>query len=1210
MIFFFSISEYYFNEKMFMNIFTKKNIEEQELFTIFYLIDILKEKKLKDEPRTNDEIKKYIPYIDNLKTIRKFFKKKNKNKLKIFLNRKLYPIEKVNLSIYFLGKSFIYLKKKEVIDNKFKQLLKLKFLRLLYKNIFRLYTKRSNFYGSNWCQQFPLYYQTKKYFESYIIQNPDNFEGFEDFFDSDMKIILKEEYNIAFCYSSRLLPDFKKIVDSNDLIKNESVYSKSDVPNDNNKSKISEKEIDKIFLSSFEIIKKNNIIYNPKNYYFKIIFAQIFRDIIFNDKTFKSLKLSFFSKYKQYERLEKESKQMNYPTKQKNFSNAFEPRIFLRRDFKFYDIKILKISHKYLNLDALNLSEKIENIDLYPHKIRPRENTSFLFCELVTAEYIYFGKMYFFNDFIYFDSEKKDPRDDAVNDMKNFCKISIRNEYNKSIKQKSILIFNVDIYQIIQRRTLLVNQSIEIFCHNGKSYFFNFFRTENVYQAYNYFKEIKKKYQIILFDINNNHDDIKSMTQNFQKGRITNYEYLILLNKYSTRTYNDLSQYPIFPWLINEYDKIQKILMSLDNKETINEKEFRDMKYPISLQTEKKRIEAKAYFKDEENEFPRHLNTHYSTSAYLYYYLARMNPYGLNLIKLQNYSLEDSKRMFLSFKETKEILSNNSDNREMIPDFFCYFDFYCNLNCCFFGIIDNNIIDDCDIEKYEHTKEYKNIVSVYANLLFNQVKLLNNSHTSKILSQWVDIIFGKKQYPRKYEDRLESCNIYEEYAYEQLFDLQKKIDEAENLYKENKIQEFKETMGNIDIVILKRVEYGINPRQILNEVITNKSEGKNAIIETYKEKKTNDEKYFYFNTLKKGNYILIKKKNKKRTAVLYNKNFKGKESFVYDCRSMALMKKNKNKENISLYRINYAFAFLNAKYEKYTFLVFLSCHYLENFFRIQYNEKTLNIFYEDCVTCIKAKIIVKDGDQNILNNIKDGDQNIFYTGLLNGKLTEWELIPYLEPNKKSKIKYDFNFKVKELKNIYAHKSSITAIEIYSKQSIIVTSGEDKFIYIRKIFDFELLTAINLTYSFGNPIISKTCNIFPSLLKISDLNLLYVLLYDKDNNKTFIRGYNLNGLFFAQTDPKLFEDKKISLQFNNISLTKNSNLVVGCYNSNNIYVISASDLTPLWIKNIENNEIGTEMIEYNCNEGEFYILYKNKFIITTLKEKEAKIYDSL
>ena len=160
----------------------------------------------------------------------------------------------------------------------------------------------------------------------------------------------------------------------------------------------------------------------------------------------------------------------------------------------------------------------------------------------------------------------------------------------------------------------------------------------------------------------------------------------------------------------------------------------------------------------------------------------------------------------------------------------------------------------------------------------------------------------------------------------------------------------------------------------------------------------------------------------------------------------------------------------------------------------------------------------------------------------------------------------------------------------------------------------MLTAINLTYSFGNPIISKKCNIFPSLIKISDLNLMYVLLYDYDTNNNFIRGYNLNGLFFAQTDPLYFKDQKINLLFNNISFTKNSNLVIGFSNSDKLYILNASNLKPLWIKDIkkgiekkQKNEI--KMIDYNFKNEEFYILYENEFIIMTLKDKkEQKEFD--
>lgn len=38
-----------------------------------------------------------------------------------------------------------------------------------------------------------------------------------------------------------------------------------------------------------------------------------------------------------------------------------------------------------------------------------------------------------------------------------------------------------------------------------------------------------------------------------QKGELSNFEYLMHLNTLAGRTYNDLMQYPIFPWVLADY---------------------------------------------------------------------------------------------------------------------------------------------------------------------------------------------------------------------------------------------------------------------------------------------------------------------------------------------------------------------------------------------------------------------------------------------------------------------------------------------------------------------------------------------------------------------------------------------------------------------------------------------------------------------------------
>lgn len=40
----------------------------------------------------------------------------------------------------------------------------------------------------------------------------------------------------------------------------------------------------------------------------------------------------------------------------------------------------------------------------------------------------------------------------------------------------------------------------------------------------------------------------------FQRGEISNFQYLMHLNTLAGRSYNDLMQYPVFPWILADFD--------------------------------------------------------------------------------------------------------------------------------------------------------------------------------------------------------------------------------------------------------------------------------------------------------------------------------------------------------------------------------------------------------------------------------------------------------------------------------------------------------------------------------------------------------------------------------------------------------------------------------------------------------------------------------
>lgn len=57
--------------------------------------------------------------------------------------------------------------------------------------------------------------------------------------------------------------------------------------------------------------------------------------------------------------------------------------------------------------------------------------------------------------------------------------------------------------------------------------------------------------------------DLK-ITERWMNWEISNYEYLMYLNIYANRTFNDLSHYPVFPWLHLNQDKQDKDIKSIE----------------------------------------------------------------------------------------------------------------------------------------------------------------------------------------------------------------------------------------------------------------------------------------------------------------------------------------------------------------------------------------------------------------------------------------------------------------------------------------------------------------------------------------------------------------------------------------------------------------------------------------------------------------------
>ena len=64
-----------------------------------------------------------------------------------------------------------------------------------------------------------------------------------------------------------------------------------------------------------------------------------------------------------------------------------------------------------------------------------------------------------------------------------------------------------------------------------------------------------------------------NITKRWQMHDVSNFEYIMFLNTISGRTYQDLNQYPVFPWILSNYTS--------EDLDLTDEKNYRDLSKPI-----------------------------------------------------------------------------------------------------------------------------------------------------------------------------------------------------------------------------------------------------------------------------------------------------------------------------------------------------------------------------------------------------------------------------------------------------------------------------------------------------------------------------------------------------------------------------------------------------------------------------------------------------
>ncbi|KAL2431932.1 Beige protein-like protein 1 [Exophiala dermatitidis] len=272
-------------------------------------------------------------------------------------------------------------------------------------------------------------------------------------------------------------------------------------------------------------------------------------------------------------------------------------------------------------------------------------------------------------------------------------------------------------------------------------------------------------------------------TRKWQKGEMSNFHYLMLINTMAGRTYNDLTQYPVFPWVIADYTS--------EELDFTDPRTFRDLSKPMGCQTPEREREFRERYHTfaemgDDNTPAFHYGTHYSSAMIVSSYLIRLQPFVKSYLLLQGGTFDHPDRMFFSIEGAWKSASrmNMTDVRELTPEFYYLPEFLVNINDFDFGTRQNSSKSIGNVELPPWAKGDPHI------FIAKQREALESPHVSRNLHKWIDLIFGCKQ---KGDAAVEAVNVFHHLSYQGAKDIDSITDPLERLATIGVIHNFGQT---------------------------------------------------------------------------------------------------------------------------------------------------------------------------------------------------------------------------------------------------------------------------------------------------------------------------------------------------------------------------------------------------------------------------------
>ena len=277
---------------------------------------------------------------------------------------------------------------------------------------------------------------------------------------------------------------------------------------------------------------------------------------------------------------------------------------------------------------------------------------------------------------------------------------------------------------ILQRQT-----AVELFVSSKRSYLINFPDVE----TNKFIPFLKSSIPLsgnIFYQPLQPQQEVQEYTRKWLNYEISTFNYLMQLNELSGRSMNNIQNYPVFPWIIQDYSSDE---LNLEDPKT-----FRDLSKPIGALGEERLKKLKKLKENSIEEKPFLYRNMYSCAFTVLHYLIRLEPFTTVHIQHQDNKFDVPTRLFQSIPESyQNVIDSNTNFRELTPEFYYTSEFLHNTDSFDLGYLPNGTqIGDVILPKWAKSAEQ---------FIFLHKKALESDYISEHISDWIDLIWGYKQ---------------------------------------------------------------------------------------------------------------------------------------------------------------------------------------------------------------------------------------------------------------------------------------------------------------------------------------------------------------------------------------------------------------------------------------------------------------------------------